>query len=191
MFRTDKVTEHGYLPAYLAITAGVAYHNGAVGRRPVVVELGVRDGASLEMWQTLLPDAVVIGVDNSLACENACPRGTRFIHADQDDQDLEDRIVAVIADELGAFSHVDLLVDDASHDGNLTFISMQNLWPLVRPGGFYVIEDWYVGFGTHPDYDSSMLDTIHRTMEAFMHKPNLSGIESLELRYGMAIYTKA
>lgn len=33
-------------------------------------------------------------------------------------------------------------MDDASHYYELTKISFEKLFPLVRPGGFYVIEDW-------------------------------------------------
>ena len=32
-------------------------------------------------------------------------------------------------------------MDDASHRGRLTAAAVAQLWPLVKPGGFYVVED--------------------------------------------------
>jgi hypothetical protein len=37
---------------------------------------------------------------------------------------------------------LDLVIDDASHDLALTRTSFNMLFPLLRPGGRYVIEDW-------------------------------------------------
>ncbi len=35
-----------------------------------------------------------------------------------------------------------MIVDDASHIGRLTAATYALLWPLVKPGGYYVVEDW-------------------------------------------------
>ena len=37
---------------------------------------------------------------------------------------------------------LDLVVDDASHELDLTRQSFNMLFPLLRPGGLYIIEDW-------------------------------------------------
>ena len=39
-------------------------------------------------------------------------------------------------------SELDLVIDDASHSFGPTLASFAGLFPKVRPGGFYVIEDW-------------------------------------------------
>jgi hypothetical protein len=47
---------------------------------------------------------------------------------------------------------LDLVVDDASHLVGPTRASLNTLLPRLRPGGFYIIEDWswaHVGWGTH------------------------------------------
>jgi hypothetical protein len=47
---------------------------------------------------------------------------------------------------------LDLVVDDASHLVGPTRASFNTLFPRLRPGGFYIIEDWswaHVGWGTH------------------------------------------
>jgi hypothetical protein len=47
---------------------------------------------------------------------------------------------------------VDLVVDDASHTYEATKTSFEILFPLLRPGGIYIIEDW--SWAHHPNYQS-------------------------------------
>lgn len=79
----------------------------------------------------------------------------------------------------------DLIVDDASHDGVLTRRTWELLWPLVRPGGFYVIEDWFVGLGgPWLRYGDSML----RTAESFLPLLDQRGqVRSVTYEYGLII----
>src|SRR5207237_6125856 len=37
---------------------------------------------------------------------------------------------------------LDLVIDDASHLYKFTKSSFETLFPLIRPGGLYIIEDW-------------------------------------------------
>jgi predicted O-methyltransferase YrrM len=41
---------------------------------------------------------------------------------------------------------IDLVIDDASHDYHHTRASFNMLFPLLRPGGYYIIEDWAWGY---------------------------------------------
>ena len=44
------------------------------------------------------------------------------------------------------------VIDDASHTYEETRASFEFLFPLLSPGGIYVIEDW--SWAHHPDYQS-------------------------------------
>ena len=126
-FTTDKVHPHGYLPDYLVLA-------NQLPKDAVVCEVGVLRGESLVMWQHFFPDGTVIGVDRD---ENATwPHGTVRIVAEQDSPALGDRVREVVP------GGCDFIVDDASHIGSLTLATFAQLWPLVKPGGFYVVEDW-------------------------------------------------
>jgi hypothetical protein len=126
-FTTDKVAPHGYLPDYLRLAADLGTH-------AVVCEVGVKAGDSLVLWQHLFPHGTWIGVDND---PNATwPDGTARIVAEQDDPHLRATVAA------HAPGGCDLIVDDASHLGPLTAVTYASLWPLVKPGGYYVVEDW-------------------------------------------------
>jgi hypothetical protein len=144
LFATDKV-RHGYFRAYQQIAAAA----GPAGR---VCEVGVWRGGSLKLWQALFPEGLVAGVDVDRFA--AWPSGTVAICAEQDDPTLPDQLRAVSPEGW------DLIVDDASHDGKLTRATFDLLWPLIRPGGHYVVEDWSKGLGVGPWWsdDTSMLE---------------------------------
>ena len=60
-----------------------------------------------------------------------------FYNSSQDDETLLNNI---FDDELDR--RLDLVVDDASHLYEQTRKSFEILFPLLQPGGTYVIEDW-------------------------------------------------
>lgn len=166
-FNTDKVSL-GYLPTYLKLAA-------EIGTGAHVLELGVYKGGSLDMWQALFPSGVVVGVDNERDAAAPHVPGTHFIRAAQDDPALPDK--------LKPFAPFDLIVDDASHLGDKTRRSWEILWPLVRPGGYYVVEDWQVAFW--PGWGESML----RTVESFLRQlaDPKDAVEAIEYRHGRVI----
>jgi hypothetical protein len=126
-FRTDKEHPHGYLPDYLRVAE-------ILGPAATVCEIGVLGGASLSMWQELFPASpAIIGIDRDPAA--VWPTGTIRIVAQQDDPALGDQVRQHAPDGC------DLIVDDASHVGHLSMATFAWLWPLVRPGGFYIVED--------------------------------------------------
>ena len=65
------------------------------------------------------------------------------IHAGVDQRDRTALLAAIDAG-LGA-GPIDLVIDDASHMYAPTVTSFEALFPRVRPGGRYVIEDWAIG----------------------------------------------
>ena len=171
-YATDKV-EQGYMPSYNHI----ADQLGGAAR---VCEIGVFHGGSLATWQDLFPGGTIAGVDQDP--DSAWPPGTIRIVAGQDDPGLPAMLAAHSPEW-------DLIVDDASHDGNLAAATLGLLWPLVSPGGFYVIEDWFTGF---PDYQGPcksppMLGLARSLLDRLREG---SDTESVSYRYGMAILRK-
>lgn len=179
-FNTDKIEPHGYFPSYLQIASQIGPHG-------TVLELGVENGESLRMWQALFPLGTVVGVDHS---EHAIwPPGTKKIISAQDNPALPDA-VRVITRE------IDLIVDDASHHGIATRNSFDLLWPMVRPGGFYVVEDWQValcgdnrsGRGAEA-WGPSMLKTAEWFLRLLDSRD--AEVDTIVYRYGMVIIHKS
>jgi SAM-dependent methyltransferase len=139
-----------------------------------LLELGVWDGHSLEMWRDAFVRATIVGVDLRPPEIDLGPR-VHIVEGDQTDAELMGRIRAEHAP--GGF---DVIVDDASHIGITTARSIQALYARhLRPGGLYCIEDW--GTGYLPDWydggvlssavDVAALDSSPNTMEPELSKP--------------------
>lgn len=171
-YDTDKV-QQGYMPAYNGIA-------DLIGGAANVCEIGVLEGGSLATWRDLFPKGLIAGVDRD--GDSLWPDDTVKIIMSQDDPRLPD----ALREHAETW---DLIVDDASHDGLKTGATFDLLWPLVSPGGFYVIEDWFVGF---PEYQGAckspeMLGVAESLLGRLRRE---SDTESVSYRYGMAIIRK-
>jgi len=177
LFVTDKISNqgnHGYFRAYQRLA-----HQ--IGRGGKVCEVGVWHGESLKLWQALFPAGLVAGVDRDP--ESVWPPGTARIVCDQDDEKLPGLLGQVSPDGF------DLIVDDASHDGKLTRRTWELLWPLVRPGGYYVIEDWSEGTMAALAWKPGAVESMLHMAESFLPLLALRGCDpdSIEYRYGLII----
>ena len=85
------------------------------------------------MWVDAFPRGRVFVVDNNPG-PGDIPERCELVVGDQADEDL----LTALAAHAGGF---DVVVDDASHIGRLTRASFELLWPHVKPGGWYFLED--------------------------------------------------
>lgn len=171
---------NGYLPTY----QGLAH---TLRADAAICELGVYEGGSLKLWQQLFPHAsVIVGVDIN-ANATWIPGSVKIV-MDQQNPLLRDELITVLMSEVGIGRWYDLIVDDASHNGHLTYKSFQHLWPLVAPGGYYVIEDWCVGFPLYENYDDSMLTLAMTLLNNFDQPEN--DVHFINYLYGMIVIRK-
>jgi hypothetical protein len=174
--RTDKFA-HGYFAKYRDLCT-------SLDTDAAVCEIGVQGGGSLEVWQAFFPDGFVVGVDGNALSH--WPEGTVKVVCDQADDTLTSRLTDVLwKHERVAF---DLIIDDASHNGELSAKTFELTWPLLHPGGFWVLEDWQVALPEFPGaYGPSML----RLAESFLQRlTRESDVEDIYYRYGMAVLRK-
>lgn len=97
-----------------------------------VLEIGVHRGASLRMWEEYFPFAQIHGLDIDPQCAFRTAR-IRVTTGDQHDEILLRRIAGG--------EQFDLVIDDGSHVVDHIVQSLAILWPRVKQGGFYCIED--------------------------------------------------
>ena len=131
---TENKPPH-YLPIYQRYLADIT------APAPVILELGVHRGDSLEMLADYFPAALVLGVDaNAMDMAFSTPR-IKAYQGLQDDPALHARILAE-----NKITVYDLIIDDCAHIGSLAATSFQILFPKLKPGGLYIIEDWGAGY---------------------------------------------
>ena len=100
------------------------------------LEIGVRDGSSHRMWSDFfLDESQIYGIDIDPRCKQSEKDNIKiFIGSQSNPEIIED--VAVHA--AGTF---DAIIDDGSHINELTIKSFDLLFPYLKSGGVYIIED--------------------------------------------------
>ena len=113
-----------------------------------IFELGIAEGGSTALLALAARPRKLVAVDlepeplDALA-EFVARRGLQesirpYYAVDQSDRA---RLAEIVRDEFGG-EPVDLVIDDASHALGPTRSSFESLFPHLRPGGTYLIEDW-------------------------------------------------
>jgi O-methyltransferase len=130
----------GMVEAMMAAVAAIPVRN--------IVDVGVYKGGSIVFLNEAFRPQRLVGVDFSVSdvpplreyC-NAPERATHIaIHLGVNQADRP--ALARICDHAFADEPIDLVVDDASHFYAETRETFRALFPRVRPGGVYIIEDW-------------------------------------------------
>lgn len=130
-----------------------------------MLEIGVSEGGSLELWRKYLgPDATIYGIDINPDCAARVDPPNQVRIGSQDDE----RFLASVVEEMGG---IDLVLDDGSHVGSHIINSFRTLFPLLSDGGLYVIEDMHDDFAEWPGtrYNQSLafvkrlIDDMHQT----------------------------
>lgn len=63
----------------------------------------------------------------------------------------------------------DLVIDDGGHSMEQQIVSLERLWPAVKPGGLYVIEDLQTSYWVDYGGDPSTRDQTKRTTMKYLY----------------------
>lgn len=107
-----------------------------------LLEIGIQNGGSLEIWAKLFPNAKnLIGLDSDRKCSELRFSDSRIKLWVGDGADVTARdYVRKISSDLG------IVIDDGSHVSRDIIRSFLIFFPLVKPGGIYVIEDLHASY---------------------------------------------
>mgnify|MGYP001581131233 CR=1 FL=1 len=131
--KTDKSTmTHHYLGVY------ESYLKDWRDKEFTLIELGIAAGNSLKMWHQAFPKAKIIGIDINPDCAGYCEPPIEVYIGSQTDTVFLDSVLAKIGVP-------DVIIDDGSHVGADMIFSFRHLFPKMKAGGFYVVEDTHAG----------------------------------------------
>lgn len=131
--KTGKVSDKwsSYLPFYDELFQ--KYRTQKIN----LLEIGVQNGGSLETWKNFFGDAnVLIGCDIDERCSKLQYDDQRVhvVVGDANQPEAYERITAISKE-------FDIVIDDGSHLSNDILNSFMIYFPLVKPGGIFVVED--------------------------------------------------
>lgn len=111
--------------------------------KPVTVfEVGVYRGESTKVLADYFSAGRIVGIDLHLpAIDLTAFDNIVLAQGSQSDADLLNGLA-----KQHAPSGIDIVIDDASHEGALSLATFRILFPLVKPGGLYAVEDYGTGY---------------------------------------------
>ena len=105
------------------------------GKKPVILEIGVRRGGSLDVWKKYFgPDSTIVGIDIDPSCQGMHSHDFNIHIGDQSDESFLEKV-------LGGYQEFDVVIDDGSHIGSHMIKSFEYIYPKMSANGIYVVED--------------------------------------------------
>jgi len=115
-------------------------HFAPIRNKPIkILEIGILNGGSLEMWRYYFPEATIVGIDINPLCKEHEQEGINVRIGDQTDE----KFLQSLIDEFGTF---DLIIDDGSHHVAHVNKTFQFLFPKLADDGIYFIEDTHAAY---------------------------------------------
>lgn len=124
---SDKESNHAYGDAYESIIGDLRES------ARLIMEVGIADGSSLLAWSEVFPHAICVGMDIH---HSDRAHGDRIEFHRGDQRSLED------CRRAAGYRSFDFICEDATHELDATLQTLLYLWPNVKPGGVYVIEEF-------------------------------------------------
>lgn len=131
------------------------------------LEIGVYRGGSMKLWREYFgPDATIFGIDIDPDCARFDGQHGSVRIGSQDDPTF----LQAVVEEMGG---VDIILDDGSHIASHQRASFEILFPLLKQGGLYVIEDMHTSYwptfegglrksGSAIEFLKQKVDQMHR-----------------------------
>jgi hypothetical protein len=134
-YDTDKI-KHYYLEEYDRLLAPW------IDTEVKLLEIGVHRGGSLKLWRDYFPRGRIVGIDLQLPKNFVPGERIELFQGSQADPGFLSEVATSTAPE-----GFDIIIDDASHIGELTKTTFWHLFHHhLKPGGLYAIEDWGTGY---------------------------------------------
>lgn len=153
--KTDKSSEaHGYTKYYAKFFEPIRKE------KLNILEIGIQNGYSLKMWREYFPKARIVGLD-IVDCKHMDESRVETVVGSQNNP----YFLKELHETKGPF---DIVIDDGSHQSEDMRISFETLFPLLKSGGIYVVEDLHCCYWpefanryTFMTYIKALLDDVN------------------------------
>jgi len=132
----------------------------------VVVEIGISQGGSLQMWKNYFGSkAKIYGIDIDPRCMDFEEENIKIFIGSQSDRNFLRKILKEIP-------AIDILIDDGGHTMKQQIVSFEELFYHIKDGGVYLCEDCHSSYwwefgggykrpGTFIEYSKKWIDYIN------------------------------
>ncbi|MBK9538639.1 MAG: class I SAM-dependent methyltransferase [Flavobacteriales bacterium] len=136
------------------------------GKEVVILEIGVFQGGSLQMWKNYFGDkARIYGIDINPRCKELEEDRIKIFTGSQSDR-------AFLRKVKSELPPIDILIDDGGHTMRQQIVSFEELYDAVKPDGVYLCEDLHTSYwlqygggdrrpGTFIEYSKRLIDKLN------------------------------
>lgn len=116
------------------------YFNKFRNEKISLLEIGVGQGGSLQMWKEYFGENIsIVGLDISSHCKNYEESQIKIeIGSQYDSNVLDDLIIK--------YKNFDIIIDDGSHVNDHMIFSFNHLFKYLNEGGVYLVEDVHTSY---------------------------------------------
>lgn len=137
-----------------------------VGKKVTVLEIGVFEGGSLELWRDYFGDKCkVYGIDINPDCKNHESEQIEILIGSSEDREF----LRSVKDKI---SEIDIFIDDGGHNMNQQIVAFEELYPIISPDGVYLCEDLLTSYweeygggykreNTFIEYSKNLIDYLN------------------------------
>lgn len=188
--RADKIKHPHFMLIY------EAYFLPLKEKKLKILELGVKNGGSLRMWKRYFPNAKIFGVDNKKYCRKSEENRIKIFIGNSINKEFLKNVV----EETG---FLDIIIDDGAHRAGYPEAAFRSLFPFLKPGGIYVIEDLHVAYierllgglnreGTSIEFLKKIVDSLYKEYhgEIIIEENIDDTIESVDFYKGICFINK-
>ena len=143
------------------------YINQFIDKPSKYLEIGVQQGGSLNLIKKYLGDQCeTVGIDVDPSCLASGREGHKIFIGNQEDP----LFLLDVVNQAGPF---DIIVDDGGHTAGQQIASFITLWPHLKDGGVYIVEDLHSSFSR--EYVDTEI-TAYQIINGEKSIPSLSNI---------------
>jgi len=118
------------------------------GTSPVMLEIGVAGGGSLQMWKEYFgPGCKIIGLDINPDCKRHADQDIDVFIGSQDDPEIIEQIFA-------KYPKISIVLDDGSHIMNHMIRTFEMVYHRIASDGVYMVEDTHTCYW--PQFDGGL-----------------------------------
>lgn len=168
------------------------------GKEVVILEIGVYQGGSLQMWKHYFGEkALIYGLDINPNTKQFEEDNVKIFLGSQSDR----KFLRGLKKEI---PRIDILIDDGGHRMDEQIISFEELFDHVKPDGIYICEDILTSYniyygggykrkGTFIEYSKNLIDKLnafHSEQKSLKADSFTSSVNSIQFYDSMIVIEK-
>jgi len=172
-YKSDKGTEigprHSYSEFYSKYLEKIRFE------KLLILEIGLCDGKSLRTWYEYFPNSIIIGLD----IDDKTDYNNDRVYTFKLDQSNPNQLINFVNECKEKEYEFDIILDDGSHHMLDQQITLGYIFPLLKSGGMFFIEDLHTSladngffiYGKNLDIQENRKNTtLYYLMESFNSK---------------------